>query len=146
MDDSPQTVGNARSCLVDPGRVTSDGIKNVRHQLRQRIYLIRMASILPIKSCSLSHSKEFTWVHEFLTLFFWTASRNPTLPDSSSPSINMIRSTLSDLLRKSSAAAHATAIIGPLSSVAPRPYKYPFLPVRLKGSVCQSRAGAAITS
>jgi hypothetical protein len=85
-------------------------------------------------------------VYGFPTLFFWTASRKPILPDSSSPSINMTRSTLSDLLRSSSAAAQATATIGPLLSVAPRPYRYPFLPVRLKGSVCQSRAGAAITS
>lgn len=59
-----------------------------------------------------------------LALFFRTVVANPELPASSSPSMIMTKSTSSSLLCLRAAAAQATARIGPLLSVTPRPYRY----------------------
>ena len=118
-------------------------------------HLTSIASTSPMRSYSIPDGQSVTWdpsqgadqkLPPLRTLCLCTASTKPPLPVSSSPSTRKSRSTQSLRARNKSAAAQATARIGPLSSATPRAYRYPLRAVNLKGSLSHPSGGAEITS
>ena len=120
-NNTSQTVGNARLTIIYPRRITEE--KNHWTYTEPCMEDLTWQGWRQFRQSKPDNtSADFKGQqYKKRTLCRWTASLKPVLPFSSSPSIKNTRSTSSARRERRSATAQATAMIGPLLSVAPRP-------------------------